>query len=173
MTVKTARRRPWLAGLLQVILPGLGSVYVGRPVRGLVLFVVYRSVSFSSIPLLLRLPSRLGLVAIVLTSLLITVLLAVDGVRGAKAENPHYKLAPYNRWYVYILVFICIGTIDAFFITNFTRSYLFQAMQPSTPSMEPSVLMGITFSSTRPLTGFPSRGAAISLLTGLRLFRKK
>ena len=32
---KIAPRRPWLAGVLQIVMPGLGNLYSGRPLRGL------------------------------------------------------------------------------------------------------------------------------------------
>ena len=49
------RRSPWLAGLLSFILPGIGQVYCGKLVRGLVFGIVYG----------LAIPATLGLLAYV------------------------------------------------------------------------------------------------------------
>ena len=36
--------RPWLAGLLQIVTPGLGNLYSGRPLRGLILHVAVQGI---------------------------------------------------------------------------------------------------------------------------------
>jgi len=139
---KLARRRPWLAGLLQVIWPGLGSLYSGRPARGLIIFLAVRCLLFVAIFTLLWLPEGINLVVFLLIILSTWIFIILDGVRSAKAAKADYTLAPYNRWYIYAFLVLGVGIVDDTLMTDFIRPHLFQAFQVSSPAMSPAVLPG-------------------------------
>jgi signal peptidase I len=139
---KIRTRKPWLAGLLQFILPGLGTLYSGMPQRALAAFFVFRLASFGSIFILLALSGLLSLALFVLAGLSLTILVIVDGVRCARVADPNYTLRPYNRWFVYALVVVCVVVVDAAFVQRFTRSRIFDSAQTPTPSMESTLLVG-------------------------------
>ncbi len=46
---KTIRTLPWLAGLLAWIIPGAGHVYVGRTLRGIIIFVTVAATFWAGI----------------------------------------------------------------------------------------------------------------------------
>src|SRR5678809_207700 len=165
MTVESLRtRKPWLAGLLQVITPGLGNLYSGRPQRALGVFLLLRLASFGSIIIFLTLSGWFGFVLFFLIGLSLTIFVIIDGVRSARESDPHYTLRPYNRWYVYILVVVTIATFDGLFVDSFIRSRVFQAMQSASPSMEPTVLLGdhVVINKTAYLFSEPKRGDIVT-----------
>jgi len=57
----SVRNRPWLAGLLQIVTPGLGNLYTGRPVRALILHVAVLFIGLFLALALLWLPGPLNL----------------------------------------------------------------------------------------------------------------
>jgi signal peptidase I len=157
---KTAPRKPWLAGLLQLITPGLGNLYSGRPRRALILFVILRILSFGSLITLLWLSGLMSIVIFLLFALVVTVFVVADGVRCAKAADPAYRLASYNRWYVYVLLVIGIAIVDGTVVTNLVTSRFIQAFNTPTPSMQPTILRGdriivdkIVYSFSPPVRG--------------------
>lgn len=96
--------RPWLAGLLQIVTPGLGNLYSGRPLRGLILHVGVQSIWLFLALALLWLPWPLNLLIPATAAMVVIVFVVFDGVRCARALRPNFPLARSNRWYVYILV---------------------------------------------------------------------
>src|SRR5262245_50901694 len=98
---RIARRKPWLAGLLQIVTPGLGYIYSGRPKRVLVLFLLIHAIAVASIMALLWLPALLNVTIVLFVALALRIGTIADGVRCARQANPGYKLAWYNRWYIY------------------------------------------------------------------------
>jgi len=90
---------------------------------------------------LLWLPAVLNLVVYFLILLSLTVFVVLDGVRSARIAKPDYQLAPYNRWYVYVLVIVGVGVVDSL-ILDVTRSHVVQSFQMGSPSMEPALLPG-------------------------------
>jgi signal peptidase I len=109
------RRRPWLAGLLSLFMPGLGQVYCGRFARGMVFALVftivipalfallaYASASLQNHYVLLMLPISVLL-------LLVWFLSIIDAVRLAKRTELIYELKNYNRWFVYLILFLILA----------------------------------------------------------------
>jgi len=107
------RRYPWLAVMLSLIMPGLGQIYCGKIVRGLLLTFL-ASLPLSLITLLLSMQKTPFMLAIVLvglfTSMLVQLIAIIDSGYIAKHTRPDYELKDYNRWYVYVLlVFMGVG----------------------------------------------------------------
>jgi signal peptidase I len=74
------RRRPWLAMILSLIMPGLGHIYCGRIIKGLVLaflsgilvpvFFAALSVSRSSVHMVVIIPALLAYLAVWLIAII-------------------------------------------------------------------------------------------------------
>lgn len=137
---RIAPRRPWLAGLLQLVLPGLGNVYSGRPVRGLVLHAFGQVIGLAALLAIVRLPAFVNLLIPLLMGIGLTVFIVVDGVRCARHARPDYRLARYNRWYVYVLIMIVVPLIK--FAVGPDTKDIAQANTMSSASMHPAVLSG-------------------------------
>jgi signal peptidase I len=155
--------RPWLAGLLQIVTPGLGNLYSGRPLHGLILHVAVQGIVLFLALALLRLPWPANFLIPVAAAIVVTAFVIFDGVRCARAARPDFPLARYNRWYVYILVVAVLAIVVApeqVLVGSPIRAYVIQAFAADTPSMEPTVLAGdhVVVDKTAYALSEPKRG---------------
>jgi signal peptidase I len=137
--------RPWLAGLLQIVTPGLGNLYSGRPLRGLILYVAVQGIVIFLALALLWLPWPVNFLIPVAAAIVVTVFVIFDAVRCARAARPGFSLARSNRWHVYILVVAALAIVVApeqVLVGSPTRAYVIQAFAAPTTSMEPAILAG-------------------------------
>src|SRR5215475_8566920 len=122
--------RPWLAGLLQVVTPGLGNLYSGRPLHGLVLHVAVQAIVLFLALALLWLPWPVNFLIPVAAAIVLSVFVIFDGFRCARAARPSFSLARSNRWHVYILVVAVLAIVVApeqVLVGSPTREYVIQA----------------------------------------------
>ena len=138
-------RRPWIAGLLQFFMPGLGNLYSGHPYRGAVAFLVYQGVAVFALVSTLFLPKPLNLFLPIAAILGTLALVVFDAVRGARAAGPGFQLRRYNRWYVYLLLYIGIAVVQPIVVAAPLASNVLRAFRMPTPSMEPTLLPGDQF----------------------------
>ena len=131
-------RRPWLAGLLSLTGAPIGQLYAGYPIRAIVLAILFFALPFATY-LVLRFPlNPMAAIAIVLTALSAQLFLpAVDAFILARHSRPK-QLQSYQRWWVYLLVFIAatfIGVVNSYLL----RSYITEAFIVPSGSMFPTV----------------------------------
>jgi signal peptidase I len=135
------RRLPWLAALLSFIMVGLGQVYAGRLVRGLIFssaFSVAISVSILFLAFAGPLPTvTFGLLAVV-ASLGLTLAGVLDAYWVAARTRPDYELQAYNQPVVYLLLGLLVMSNGLGFALH-VRSSLFQAFRVSAASMRPTI----------------------------------
>jgi signal peptidase I len=138
------RRKPLLAAFLSFISIGLGYVYCGRIVRGLVtaficaIFLphIYYGIiaGFSQV--------NLGMIKAILVlsliSIIIWIAVIIDSFLIAKKSNPVYELKEYNRWYVYLIFYFLIIS-SARNLTSDMKANLIEAFRESTFSMYPAI----------------------------------
>jgi len=134
------RRRAWIAGIANLAAP-LGHVYVGRPIRGIVLALLMGVVSISALLITLRPVGRITIVLMVLTLLIGYLVPITDAVILAKRETEEYTLKWYNRWYMYLLVFGIVALLGDI-VKPAIRSHLVQAYKIPSGSMTPTLLIG-------------------------------
>ena len=87
-TSRKSKRRPWLAIMLSLIVPGLGHIYCGKIVRGLGLAFLF---------------GLFGSTIWALAYFAIWLIPAIDSYLIAKHTKSDYELKDYNRLLVYIL----------------------------------------------------------------------
>jgi signal peptidase I len=135
------RRSPWLAGLLSFILPGIGQVYCGKLVRGLIFGIIYGLAIPATLALLAYVspaPTVLfGLLAFV-AALGVVVAAAVDAYRLAVRTRPDYERKVYNRLAVYLLLGLMIQGSSIGYGLH-VRATLFEAFRVSASSMFPTI----------------------------------
>jgi signal peptidase I len=137
----TSRRFPWLAGLLSFILPGVGQVYCGKLVRGLIFGIIYG----------LAIPATLGLLAYVspaptlLFGLLafvaafgVVAAAVMDAYRLALRTRLDYERKTYNRFAVYLLIGLMIQGSSIGYGLD-VRGSLFEAFRVTASSMFPTI----------------------------------
>lgn len=141
--VQTENKRwPWVAVTLSVIMTGLGHIYCGRIVKGLVLAFI----SCILIPFLfgaLAVSHSSIRIALIITALLassVTWLYAIiDSGYIAKRTKKSYMPKDYNRWYVYVIL-ILLGTGGSSQIAFNVRTFFLQAFRVPVASNYPTLI---------------------------------
>ncbi len=134
-------RRPWLAGLANLLAPPLGHIYTGKPLRGVVLTVVTSLFGIGAVSLVLWPIGFITITLMVLVLLIADAVLIVDSIMVARRFGREYYLKRYNRWYVYLLIFVVVVTLGEV-IKSGRRAYLVQAYPLPAISMAPTLLIG-------------------------------
>jgi signal peptidase I len=133
-------RRAWLAGLLTFGSMGLGQLYNGEIVKGLIIFAIpYTLVMCWSLWDLWS--YRSGLLTLILIGFCLFIYAIVDAMVVA-IKRKDYTLKPYNRWYIYIAVIITIGFVGN---TALRANIPLKAYRIPAGSMEPALLIGDHF----------------------------
>jgi signal peptidase I len=142
--VPSPGRKAWVAAVLSLLAPGLGYVYAGRIVNGLVLFFAY----LASAPLLVlaaALPPSTAvlvlMVGVVVGVIVLDLYGVIDSWRVARRAGPDYALKDYNRPVVYAL-FLAAGLLYPAFAFHYVRANAFEAFYVPAGSMVPTVLNG-------------------------------
>jgi signal peptidase I len=99
------RRSRVLAFLLSFVVPGLGQIYNGSPLRGILLFVGYWLLFIAFVGLTRLIHSFWGLACILLIPLIISIVIAADAATRA-ARLKMIRLKWYNKWYLYVCILL-------------------------------------------------------------------
>lgn len=147
------RRRPWLAALLTLFVPGLGHLYAGEPKRGLAIYlgnmVLIAGFLVSGVA-----KTFAGLIAFIAAVLLYLLWAIWDAARVARPKGD-YALRPYNRWYVYLAVVLAVSLLVSPGLLALSPVRSFKILSGS---MEPAVLIGDRVYAD--LTAYRSAGPA-------------
>ena len=160
------RRRPWLAVVLSLVMAGLGHIYVGRLVRGLLLaFLCFIPLVVVHVALATGIDAKVVTAAAVVGTFVIPIVAIGDSYRIAKRTRPDYQLKDYNRWYVYVLLLLVEtgGSIQTAFST---RANYIEAFKVPAASMYPGIVPGdrILADKTAYKKAAPKRGDVIVFL---------
>lgn len=137
-------RNPIWAVLLSFAATGLGHIYCGRLLKGLILFFA----SFAFAPIIVVTAQNAAsafMLSLVIGSLLL--LLAVfiyafiDAGLLARKSGKDYQLKEYNHWYIYML-FIIVALSYPTNLASSIRDHVLQAFRIPSQSMAPSILAG-------------------------------
>lgn len=138
------RRRPWTAVFLSLLMPGLGQIYCGSFITGLVIIAVVAffttvawvvGISHEATPFIPFTILMWGVAS------LATVLAAIDAYRRARRTRYDYPLKDYNHWVVYLLLIWISGAgwiVYAFYF----RESVARAYRIATQSMVPTIRRG-------------------------------
>ena len=134
-------RKWWLAGLLSLIAPGLGQIYNGQIKKAILLLAA----PLFLVPLQIYVLLNGITIALIISALLVTIGYSVgviaDAILVANKLNATYSLKKYNKWYVYILVFVVFEVIPSC-LYYCVRHSCVQAFRFTSSSMEPTLLNG-------------------------------
>ncbi len=140
------RRRPWVAVFLSLLMPGMGQIYCGSIVNGLVLMLIV--IMFSSLWMFGMVIDKVrhGIpMAVFLTMwgfvLLATIVAAIDAYYRARRTRYDYKLKDYNNLEVYLVLFWMCGAGTFGFIAMIKMN-LFEAFYVPVNSMAPTIMAG-------------------------------
>lgn len=139
--IENKLKKPWLAGLLNLLFCGLGQFYCGRPKRGILLAVVlYPFIILFWYLFLIPLPTiniALPLVAFCFFFYLVV----NDAVNLARKINDSQEPQSFTKWYFYIL-FIGITFFAQGIISTSIKYHFSEPYKIPSKSMEPSIVKG-------------------------------
>lgn len=134
------KREPIVAGLLSFFVAGLGQLYAGNLLRGVIAFVLYSALVLLSCLLLAKLPFGLILLLqILLAGTLGSALTAWDAYRQAKRVGPNFAPKFYNKWYVYLLIALVVLFANPLF---YLARMIIGAVSMPTASMSETIVPG-------------------------------
>ncbi len=130
------KRHRILAFLFSLVTPGLGQVYNVQLKKGIIylsgFLLVYILFSF----LLFKL---YGMIIYLVIMLGFFVFIFIDALLGASKT---VELKPYNKWYIYLILFILSSVIMRPVLGWTTRNNIVRAYRIPSSAMEPTLLVG-------------------------------
>jgi signal peptidase I len=142
--MKKKKRIPVIAAALSLVAPGLGQLYNGQILKGIIFFLAILLIP--TILFLAGLQSQfLGLAAILVFTFCLWLFVIVEAFFTAKRKK-EVVLKGYNKWYLYLLIILLVnGTyfIPRDFTEDFASEVLgFRVYRIPAGSMEPTLLIG-------------------------------
>jgi signal peptidase I len=135
------KRKPLIAALLSSLTPGLGQVYNGQMIKGIIFFcatnLLIVLLSFTGLQF-----SFYGLAAIIMLALFFWLFIILEALFAA-IKIKEIKLKLYNRWSIYLLLILLTFGID-----YLSTGFLFEDVlgikgsQFQTGSMQPTLQKG-------------------------------
>ena len=162
------RRLPWSAVVLSLIMAGLGHIYCGRFVKGLVLAFlscVFVPVLFGTLSVSNSSVRIAVIIAALLASSAVWLVAIIDSWYTARHTADSYTLKDYNRWYVYMLL-VLMGTGGSTQIAFNVKSTLLEAFRVPVASNYPTIVPNDRFLANKVAykTSDPKRGDLIVFL---------
>lgn len=138
------RRKPWLSALLSILLPGLGQMYNGQMKKGIILYLSFLFIGFISgiWPSLLPLKVIGVFLCLFLQLLFVTFYVVIEAFITAKKIGDDFVPRAYNKWQVYLTVYLVVGFLITSLYTFGLRTFLIQAYKIPSESMRPTFEVG-------------------------------
>lgn len=137
-------RRLWLAGLLTLLMPGLGHIYCGRVRRGLLVWGGLLAVSLAGLLAWARwLFVPVGpLIVAAGAFVALEVVLWSDLARFIERHGAQYRLRPVNHGLSYLAVFLGLGVLPLAVAGVVVERFLVSSLEVTDRSMFPHLLPG-------------------------------
>jgi signal peptidase I len=154
---------PWVAGLLTVLTPGLGHIYIGQARRGIILFILVMIADTLLMFAMMGVLARFWMFAVSLGLLFgLWIYIMVDAVHRAQRMHD-YPHEGYHRWTTYAGAFLLACLIFAgpcIYAVHANASGQLLLLNAVTPSMEPTLRVGEYFLADASYyrSRLPSRG---------------
>ena len=151
-------RKLWLAGLMSLITPGLGQLYNGEVRKAAILYLMPLAFVAPGCFIIARAFSRYVIFGTFAIVAVYRIGVAVDAALQARRLASSYVLRKYNRFYVYLLVFVCASVLNGI-VAGFVKGSVLQAFKFPSRSMEPTLFIGdyvladMTSSGRKPARG--------------------
>ena len=140
MADSSPHTRPWIAGLVSLLVPGSGHIYVGRAARFGVIFgsaiLLYCGLAIAG--KLSSFPFYVLALGVLASAVLLT---AIDAYRLSRRGQAVLGLW-YQRWWVYVLLLIAFGVVGESFRATRESAFGFGVYRVPGELMEPTILRG-------------------------------
>src|SRR5215475_10985584 len=137
------QRKSWLAGLLSLFMLGLGQVYNGQALKGVVFYCLYGLVVLACVVILLELSfAPLNIVFPLGVIVAGYLYILVDAIKTARRQRETFQPKFYNRWYVYLAIIVVFAFVIQPTVSSTIRKVWVQAFQIPAASMQTALLVG-------------------------------
>lgn len=165
---RNKRRKPLTAIVLSLIMPGLGHIYCGRIVKGIILAFlsgILIPVTFATLSVSHSTVRIAVIIATLFASLVVWLVAIIDSWYTARHTTDSYTLKDYNRWYVYVIL-ILMSTGNSTQISFNVRSTLVEAFRVPVASNYPTIVPNDRFLANKRAykTSDPKKGDLIVFL---------
>ena len=162
MNPKSPPRRTWIAVLLQLITPGMGNMYCGRFLRGVLIYAANWLIWTGCLVSVLWTPPLINIAIPLIGLVSLYVFNILDVVRFARQNTPTYQNVRYYRWYSYVGAY-ALAYVFSTFVVAPSVAIVFGAFRNTTASMEPTLCAGERFivNKTAYLLSDPHRGEVV------------
>jgi len=124
-------------------MPGLGQVYNGQALKGVVFYCLYGSVVLACGVILLELSFAPLNVIFPLGVILAGYLyILVDAIKTARRQRETFQPKLYNRWYVYPAIIVLLAFVIQPTVSSTIRKVWMQAFKIPAESMKTTLLVG-------------------------------
>jgi signal peptidase I len=150
--------------LLTILTTGLGHLYSGKPLRGIILFVIWQCLFFVfAVAVNIITPNIFIVLPAAIIGITFIVFCIVDAISIAKRNKENYELAKYNRWFTYVGYVIVTSLALNMYTSLIINPYFVQSYKLPAGSMEPTLLIGDHFLAGKLIfkTTAPKRGDII------------
>ncbi len=135
------KRKPIVAAILSSLAPGLGQLYNGQIIKGIICLL-----SLILLPIIMfRIGHHYSFygLAIILLIYMLLLLFIIGEAFFTAIKKKEFILKSYNKWYIYLLIILLINSI-VLVPTNFLTNKVlgFSAFKMPTGSMEPTLRIG-------------------------------
>ncbi len=138
----TRKRRPWVAALFSLVLPGLGHLYAGHLAAALTAYAAtLAATAFMTATWLWAPQGPVPILLGYLVALGVYLAVIVHASLLARGQPAGFELRPYNRWYVYVVVYLLVGVMFGSIIKDQLKHRL-EAYRIPSAAMEPMLLVG-------------------------------
>lgn len=137
------KRDPGLASVLSIFLPGLGHVYAGNLAKGIALPILLPPLSFLfAFILLVTSGAKYALILGIILFPCLYLFIIIDAYKTARNQDEEYVLKRFNKWYVYLVIFVVFGLILQTASSVFVRNNYVQAFKIPSGAMLPTLMIG-------------------------------
>jgi len=154
-------RKWWIAGLLSLLEPGLGQVYNGQALKGILILALPLLIIPGMILCIIAKNIVFFLCIFALSTLAYYVTTVADAILTARKLSSEYQLKPYNRIIIYIGIVVLVFIVNTMLSESVKNNYI-KAYKIPAGSMEPTLLTGDrVLVDRRPSALNPKRGDII------------
>lgn len=144
-TQSTSPRKPWVAALMSLVLPGFGQLYNGEPNKAIWMFFFFGFIAVPVTAFLALFVSSWLLLPVLLVALVAPVAIWIhsvsDAVRQAR-RRANYSPAPWQASGMYLVVFLVCNVLVLPASLMYTRAHFVESFRVPSVSMEPTILKG-------------------------------